>query len=124
MSTTKIANPVTWFEIHTPDRARAKDFYGAVFGWSFDDDPNAPYSMVQLGEDAPIGGGVAQTEPGQTAMTLFNVQVSDVDAALETVASQGGTVVAPAQTTPAGLRFAYVADPDGSVFGLWTPPAG
>ena len=25
-------NPVTWFEIYVKDLARAKDFYGAVFG--------------------------------------------------------------------------------------------
>jgi predicted enzyme related to lactoylglutathione lyase len=30
----------------------------------------------------------------------------------------------PADSTPIGLRFAYVADPDGSVFGLWCPPTG
>jgi predicted enzyme related to lactoylglutathione lyase len=29
----------------------------------------------------------------------------------------------PLQETPNGLRFAYLADPDGSTFGVWTPPA-
>jgi len=31
--------------------------------------------------------------------------------------------VVPRQTTPDGLAFAYVADPDGSTFGVWTPPS-
>jgi len=124
MSTTKLANPVTWFEVHTDDRERAKAFYGEVFGWEFADDPAAPYSMVQMGADAPIGGGIAQTEPGQDSRVVFNVQVPDVDAALARVTEQGGTVAVPRQTTPTGLEFAYVADPDGSVFGLWTPPVG
>ena len=124
MSTTKLANPVTWFEVHTPDRERAKTFYGRVFGWTFADDPQVPYSMVEMGEDAPIGGGIAETEPGQPTMTVFNVQVPDVEAALARVDEHGGTIIVPRQSTPNGLEFAYVADPDGSMFGLWTPPQG
>jgi predicted enzyme related to lactoylglutathione lyase len=55
-------------------------------------------------------------------MTVFNVQVDDVPAACDTVAEAGGSVVVEPQEMPNGLAFAYVADPDGSVFGLWKPP--
>jgi predicted enzyme related to lactoylglutathione lyase len=50
------------------------------------------------------------------------VQVPDVAAACVRVVELGGTVVMPKQSTPFGLDFAYVADPDGSTFGVWTPP--
>jgi predicted enzyme related to lactoylglutathione lyase len=54
-------------------------------------------------------------------MTVFNVQVDDVAATCDTVEQAGGSVVIAMQTTPTGLDFAYVADPDGSVFGVWKP---
>ena len=120
-SDTIAANPVSWFEIHTPDPVRAKAFYGGAFGWTFSDDMPG-YSMIAAGTGAPIGGGVASTGPEHPAMAVFNVQVPDVAAACARVEALGGAVVMPVQQTPDGLAFAYVADPDGSVFGVWTPP--
>ena len=114
--------PVSWFEIHTADPDRAKSFYGSVFGWSFDDSMPG-YSMVGLGDGAPIGGGIAHSEGAYPNDAVFNIQVPDVSAACAAVEAAGGSVVMPADTTPFGLTFAYAADPDGSVFGLWCPPA-
>ncbi len=54
----------------------------------------------------------------------FLVQVPDVAAALVTVTEHGGSVVTDRQETPFGLTFGYAANPDGSVFGVWCPPAG
>jgi predicted enzyme related to lactoylglutathione lyase len=120
-STTNPA-PVSWFEVHTNDVSRAQRFYGAVFGWTFDDSVPG-YSMIGLGDDAPIGGGIAHGDGTRPTDAVFNVQVPDVDAACAAVADSGGSVVVPPAATPTGLRFAYIADPDGSVFGLWCPPA-
>jgi uncharacterized protein len=114
--------PVSWFEIHTSDPGRAKSFYGAVFGWSFDDSMPG-YSMIALGDGAPIGGGIAHSEGAYPNDSVFNIQVSDVPAACQAVEAAGGSIVMPVDTTPFGLTFAYAADPDGSVFGLWCPPA-
>jgi predicted enzyme related to lactoylglutathione lyase len=118
---TKAPDPVTWFEVHTADVARAKQFYGAAFGWRFDD-AIPGYTMVQLGDGAPISGGIASTEGARPAGALFMIQVDDVAAALEAVRGAGGSVVAGAESTPMGLAYGYAADPDGSVFGVWCPP--
>lgn len=124
MSTkTTTRNPVTWFEIHTPNPERARAFYGDVFGWSFQSDLPG-YDMIGMGESAPIGGGIASNGPDHPPMTVFNIQVEDVDAACIAVTEAGGAVAVDPQSTPNGLRFAYVADPDGNTFGLWTPPTG
>ena len=113
--------PVTWFEIHTADPERAERFYGDVFGWSFDHSVPS-YSMIDLGDGAPHGGGIAHTDGQSPAATVFNVQVADVAAACQAVSAAGGSVIAPATSGPGGVSFAYVADPDGSMFGLWKPP--
>jgi predicted enzyme related to lactoylglutathione lyase len=35
----------------------------------------------------------------------------------------GGKVAMPALTTSNGLKFAYLQDPSGNTFGVFTPPA-
>lgn len=122
MTNTATPNPVTWFEVHTADPDRAKAFYGAAFGWTFDDSLPG-YSMIQLGDGAPIGGGIVHRDGTAPNDAVFNVQVPDVAAALAAVAANGGSVVADQQETPFGLTFGYAADADGSVFGVWCPPA-
>lgn len=75
-----MSNPVTWFEVHTADPDRAKGFYGQLFGWTFTEE--APgYTMIGLGPDAPIGGGIAAGRFGQPPLAVFLVQVADVAAA-------------------------------------------
>jgi uncharacterized protein len=122
MSNSTTPHPVTWFEVHTANPDQAKAFYGAVFGWRFDD--AAPgYTMVELGEGAPIAGGIAHTGGERPNDALFMVQVPDVAAALDAVRTHGGSVVTDVQKGPDGLTFGYAANPDGSVFGIWSPPA-
>ena len=58
---TATPHPVTWFEIHTADPVRAKKFYGSVLGWTFDDESMPGYTMIGLGDEAPIGGGLVDT---------------------------------------------------------------
>lgn len=122
MSNTATPAPVTWFEVHTADPEKAKRFYADAFGWQFDDSMPG-YSMITLGDGAPIGGGIAHTDGASPNDAVFNIQVPDVAAALTRVADAGGSIVADVQSTPLGLSFAYAANPDGSVFGLFCPPA-
>jgi predicted enzyme related to lactoylglutathione lyase len=117
-----IPNPVTWFELHTADPGRAREFYGSVFGWTFDDSMPG-YTMIQLGEGAPIGGGLVDNGGHYPNDAIFVVQVPDVAASIDAARTAGGSVVSDARTTPAGLTFGYVANPDGAVFGIWCPPA-
>ena len=121
-TTTVTPQPVTWFEIHTGDPARAKEFYGSVLGWTFDDDSMPGYTMIGLGDDAPIGGGLVDTAGEYPSDAVFMVQVPDVGASIDAARAAGGSVISEARTMPNGLSFGYVANPDGAVFGVWCPP--
>jgi predicted enzyme related to lactoylglutathione lyase len=118
---TKVAAPVSWFEVHSPDTAKAKKFYGDVFGWTFNDFSD-DYALIGLGDEAPIGGGMAPLIPGVSPTAIVCVQVPDVAATCAHVKELGGRVISEPQTMPEGLTFAYVTDPDGGVLGVWTPP--
>ena len=49
---------IAWNELNTRDPEAAKAFYGAVFGWAFEDkemEEAGTYTTIKLGED-PVGG--------------------------------------------------------------------
>ena len=60
--------------------------------------------------------------PGKPAAhgtgTTIHLAVADLEDGLERVKTNGGEVVSPIITIPAG-RFAYCVDPDGNSFGLF-----
>ena len=43
---------IAWNELNTRDIGGAKEFYGAAFGWTFEDmeSDEGPYSMIKLGD--------------------------------------------------------------------------
>ena len=94
MTETRTASPVSWFEVHSPDTTRAKAFYGELFGWTFSE-AGPDYSLVGLGDDAPIGGGIAPLIEGQAPMAIICVQVKDVAETCEKVVELGGKVLTP-----------------------------
>jgi uncharacterized protein len=111
-----------WNELETRDPAAAKSFYGAVFGWEFDEEEGPggmAYSVVKVGGNrvagmADIKGRVSDGIPAHW-MTYFSVE--DSEAAVEKVKAGGGKVYVEPVDIPLG-RFAMVADPWGAGFSM------
>jgi predicted enzyme related to lactoylglutathione lyase len=121
-------NTLAWFEVATDDPDTATSFYSDLFGWAFSPfaDPETTgmdYRVAALpGSDVPFGGvvGTGGAMPGHA---VFYIAVTDVAATCETVEQLGGKVVSKDVGPPAGPPFAYLRDPVGSLFGVFTPPA-
>jgi len=114
-----------WGDLVTADVAAAADFYGQVFGWTYEtyggDDDHDTYTLV-LADGLPIGGMVfdqrAMKGKVPSARWVGLVSVADVGAAADAVTKGGGKVVyAP---TMLGLRgeTAIFQDPEGTFFGV------
>lgn len=117
---------LAWNELGTRDVAAAKQFYGAVFGWAFDDQDMGEmgtYTILKLGEDMvgglmDIGGRVPDEVP---AHWLAYFAVEDTDAAVAKAQAERGNVTFGPVDIPAG-RFAVVSDPAGAVFAVIQMP--
>ena len=123
--TTNNNNPIGWFEIGSPDPEAARRFYGEAFGWQFK--MEGPYALVTTGDGHALPGGIQDARLGLPEGTpspyaVFYVHVPDTAGACARVESLGGKVLVGATSTPMGLTYAHVADPDGNHFGLFTPP--
>ncbi len=112
-----MGHPVVHFEIGCKDKAKTSAFYAAAFGWTIDP---GPAGEIQTGSSEGIQGHIAALGHEPHQFTHFYVQVEDVAAALAQIEGLGGKTVVPPLTIPTGT-FAWFADVEGNVVGLWKP---
>lgn len=116
---------IVWHDLMTPDAARARDFYGGLFGWSVKetDMPAAEgkYWVISSGSDA-IGGFVPFTQ--HPPHWIGYVAVDDVDATVKRALAAGGTAPVPGMDVPGIGRFAVLLDPTGACIQAWRSKDG
>lgn len=118
---------VAWFEVATDDADGAQEFYGELFGWTFNADPTSAaqgmdYRVISYrGSDAPVGG-IFATGGAFPNHGVFSVAVANVADACARAEKLGGTVVNAVTKPAAGPPFAYLKDRSGNLFGIFTPP--
>ena len=121
-------NTLAWFEVATDDPDTATAFYTDLFGWTFSpfadpDTTGIDYRVATMpGSEAPFGGVVA-TGGAMPGHAVFYIAVSDVATTCEATEQLGGKIVSIELDPTAGPAFAYLRDPVGSLFGVFTPPA-
>lgn len=117
----KASASIVWFEIPADDLKRAQQFYGSLFGWTFNKLPAAinDYWHIDTGgkEASPDGGMMPRMHP-QQPITNY-VSVPSVTKAAARVAKLGGTVCKPKTAVPGMGYFAICLDTEGNTFALW-----
>ena len=122
---------VVHFEIPTDDMARAKEFYGSIFGWDLQDMQGEAMGLYTLAMTTPVDEKTqAPTEPGaingglmkrsgDTPSPVITIQVDGIDDALKKIEAGGGSTVQARTEMPGMGAFAYFKDSEGNVMGLW-----
>ena len=120
---------VVHFEIQVDDLERAKEFYGSVFGWTFQDwseFTGAPYWGAITGEDSEpgINGGLLERPVGAPAPEqgtnayVCTMQVEDFDEAERRILAAGGRVALPKMALTGMAWQGYFLDTEGNTFGI------
>jgi uncharacterized protein len=119
---------VVHFEIPTDDLARAKEFYGSIFGWQLQTIDDMDYTIAMTTavdeqtqlptEPGAINGGMMKRS-AETPSPVLTVGVDSIDDSMKRVEAAGGTVVTPRTEIPGMGAFAYFKDTEGNVLGLW-----
>ncbi len=114
-----------WVDTWQPDPRAACGFYGALFGWSFDDAVPMPDGLPGEYFVARLAGrlvaGVGQAPASAPAVWTTYVCVGDVERALVRAERAGGKRLAgPLDAGPEG-RLGLLADATGVPLGLWEP---
>jgi uncharacterized protein len=111
----------THFEIPADDTERVQKFYGSLFGWQFQTDPNFDYTFISTktfdGKDGLSGGVYKRQDPAQR--TTNYIDVESIEDSMKKVEELKGKVVTPKMSVKGMGHFAQCVDTEGNSFGLW-----
>lgn len=116
-------NRFVWYTLNATDPAAARAFYTETIGWSAQDMPmpNGTYTVLQTGETGRAG---IAPEAAPASQWMAYLAVEDLEAGVERVTANGGSVLQAPFDIPGVGRAAAVADPQGAVFLLFCGEGG
>ncbi len=110
----------SWNELMTPDLAKAKDFYGEIFGWTYTEEtitqgPMAgqPYVVAHAGETM-AAGMLPLCSPEVPPNWGAYVTVENLTETLAKVENLGGKVIIPGTPVKDMGLFAVIQDNTGA----------
>ena len=107
---------IVHFEIPADDTAKAREFWGGLFGWQFESYPGpSEYHMTRISDQS--GAAITNMEPGKRGARAY-FAVDDINAGAARVNELGGEA-GEAQPVPGMGWFAMAKDTEGNHFGLW-----
>jgi uncharacterized protein len=113
-----------WFEHVSTDATKARDFYRALCGWTFQSMPmgEQSYDMIMNGTDSI--GGFRSGKSGAPGHWVSYLSVPDVDRSFAAATAAGAKgLMAPTDFGEVG-RAAVIADPTGAAVSLWKGAQG
>jgi predicted enzyme related to lactoylglutathione lyase len=121
----RLPGKFVWADLVTDDVAATKNFYGHLFGWTFEDLGNN--YVVAANDDRPLCGMQQQARPKDRPARprwFAYISVSNVEKASRRVTEAGGRVLAPPRKFPKRGEQAICTDPEGAVFGVVKSSSG
>jgi len=107
-------------EIPTTNIKKAQKFFGAVFGWTFEEVPEVDRVLIHTG--ASPGGSLLRVKkmPKKGQVNVY-IEVEDVQAKLKEIKKAKGKILV--KKTPVGTMgyLGEFATPDGCFLSLWEP---
>jgi predicted enzyme related to lactoylglutathione lyase len=118
---------VIHFEIHADNPERAIKFYSTLFGWEITKwGGPVDYWVIKTGPDGQpgINGGMVKRQgPAPVENQPVNaypctIAVTALDATLQAITKNGGTIALPKMPIPGIGWLAYGKDTEGNIFGV------
>ena len=108
-------NRVDYIEIPVTDLDAAREFFAAMFGWSFQMWGDDYMSF----NDGHLDGGFRRAaEPASSDGVLIIFFSTDLERDVDRVQELGATISQPIFPFPGGRRFHFV-DPTGNEYAIW-----
>lgn len=110
---------MVWQQLSTSDLPAAKDWYSALFGWTWEElEGGGGYANARNSEGWLTAGAMQLPVPGVTPTWQVSFSVEDAAAACGRAEELGGSTIMPRTETPVG-GVAVAADPQGAPLGLF-----
>ncbi len=106
---------IDYVEFPGADLAATKAFYGAAFGWKFQDYGPSYAAFEGEGADGGFSGDAAEAP----IMPLVILYAHDLEAMASKVRGAGGVINKAIFSFPGGRRF-HFTDPSGNELAVWS----
>ncbi|MER7584687.1 VOC family protein [Kitasatospora sp. NPDC097691] len=107
-----------WIDLGSPNIPATAEFYNKVFGWTFQEVPEAGgYGFLQL--NGKTVGALGNLDAGARSAWTTYFRSEDVDATVKAAEQAGATVRVPPMDVMQEGRFAALTDPQGAEFAVW-----
>ncbi len=113
---------VAWFDITTSNLDEAKNFYGKLFGWTFEELKVTNKAVEIVAGGASIGTLRVANGPISATNGVVYVQVADIVVSCEIVKQLGGKIVPgfPFNRSDGAGAIALFLDPSGHPMGMYS----
>ena len=108
---------INYVEIPATDPGKARDFFSALFGWTFQEWGDDYISF----NDGSLDGGFYRADPSAASTGVLIVFYSeDLERDMARVVELGATISKDIFMFPGGRRFQF-RDPAGTEYAIWAP---
>jgi predicted enzyme related to lactoylglutathione lyase len=119
MSRPRNENQIDYIELPASQIEATKQFYGTVFGWTFEDYGPDYTSFF----DGRLAGGFTKEAPAPSQGLLLVIYARDLAAVQQKIKAAGGAIVKGTFSFPGGRRF-HFTDPSGNELAVWSDVEG
>jgi predicted enzyme related to lactoylglutathione lyase len=119
-----MANHIRHFAVQADNVERARRFYEAVFGWTFEPWGPPDFYLIHTGPDGDRGlqGALQRRQEALSGSGIrgfeCTIGVDDLEATTEAIASNGGQVISIPFTIESVGRLVFMIDPEGNRVGV------
>ncbi|MFI2566164.1 VOC family protein [Paenarthrobacter sp. NPDC018779] len=112
-----------WIDLMTSDTEKAKSFYNALFGWTYETGDEEKYGgYITASKDGKLVAGIMQKQEDMGTMPdLWStyLRTDDIKATTEAAAANGGQVFLEPMDVPEQGSMAMYGDSSGASIGAW-----
>ena len=111
-----------WVDLATTDVARARTFYGTMFGWESTEPDDAFGGYVNFSRNgALVAGAIAKFDQAQPDSWTTYLLSSDAKQTVDRASAQGAMTILEAEDVGTLGTMAVLIDPTGATVGVWQP---
>lgn len=112
-----------WIDLTSSDVERAQDFYGTVFGWTFESAGPEYGGYINAAKDGHPIAGLMANRPEMAIPDNWGTyfHTADINATVSAVTAAGGSCFMGPMEVPAKGHMSLATDTSGAVLGLWQP---
>jgi len=110
---------INYIELPALDFPKTKQFYGDVFGWTFQDYGDDYCAFNDGSLDGGFYRSALRSKSAENGAALVILYTDDLESTMDRITAAGAKICTPMFSFPGGRRFHFL-DPSGNELAVWS----